>query len=182
MAANFPPTDCRSTYEPCSSSIALVREWLKGVLIDNHGLRTIVWPMDRKLVRRPRFKKFFKAKFFGCFGSHRLLCRKDRSSCYDPSMPPLVEPADYSEKLIFGLFCLWGGVLQLVSTGSLTRKWEEFGWNQQSRCIEIGGWLERRCLPSCRGLGCDLAGHVSRGKPVCLSGIKESPHTRSRTL
>ena len=32
----------------------------------------------------------------------------DRGSGYGPSMPPLVAPGDFSEKLIFGLFWLRG--------------------------------------------------------------------------
>ena len=38
----FYPTDRRSTYELCWSSIDLGREWLKGVLVDDHRLQTVV--------------------------------------------------------------------------------------------------------------------------------------------
>ena len=39
---HFPLTVCKfSTYGPCWSFVALVREWVKGVLIDGHVIRTL---------------------------------------------------------------------------------------------------------------------------------------------
>ena len=113
MSANFlptvRPTDRRSTYELCWSSVALSRERVKGVLIDVHGLWTVIWPTDCKFVRRPRLNQLIWAEIFGSFWSHRRLCKTDCGSGYGPSMPLLVAPAYFfSVKLVFFLFWLRG--------------------------------------------------------------------------
>ena len=88
LAVSFLPTLLRSTYEPCWSSVALFREWFKGVLIDGHGLWNVIWPTDRKSVRHPRFEEFSMLKFWrvsdpidGCVEQivgHSTVCRCHR--------------------------------------------------------------------------------------------------------
>ena len=40
---HFPLNVCKfSTYGPCWSSVALVKEWLKGVLVDGYGLLIVI--------------------------------------------------------------------------------------------------------------------------------------------
>ena len=84
-----------STYGPCLLSLAHVREWVKGVFIDDHGLRTVNWPMDHNGVCRPRHNQFYWAYIFGSFWPHWRLWSTDCVTGYGLSISPLFAPANF---------------------------------------------------------------------------------------